>query len=465
MLFLPLTFSKLQKKVDAHTHHDKVMSFLIRQWNSIMDHTKWTSNKFLRYTLIIIIAGVIISYFSENHTFAAAEKKPLPKFAHKNISLPADKARKIIAPNTFLLTKTLTVRQGDILAVLFHRAGLPTSLWIEILKLPLAIKYLDHLQIGHTLQIQTNTSHEFVSLTYSIDLARSLHIQRYGKHLFAKIIKQPVTKALRFKSSVIHRSLYQAEIAAGLPLDLQHELNAMFASSHITHDVHPGERLEVLYHEYFVNDHADRPGNIVAAEITNGKNHYRVVRYTMPNHQTGYYKPDGEGTLPAFLRVPLHYERIGSRFSYHRFDPVEHRVQPHLGVDFDAPMGTPVHALGNGVIVFCKQMRGYGNVVMVRYNKTYKSFYAHLEKFARHLHPNEPVKKGQVIGYVGMTGWSTGPHLHFAVYKNGVAVNPLTVKFPYESPIPERYRHAFFNQENYWFNEMKLFEQAKVAKR
>lgn len=340
-----------------------------------MDHTKWTSNKFLHFTLITIIAGAIIIHFFKNHTHTAK------KMVQQTILLPADTAQKIITPNTT-----------------------PTQ-------------------------------------------------------------KPVITKTIQFKSSIIHRSLFQAEIAAGLPLDLRHELNMMFAHGNITHDIRPGDRLEVLYHEYFVNDEKDHPGNIVAAEITNGKNHYRVVRYTAPDDKTGYYKANGEGTMPEFMRIPLHYVRIGSRFSYDRYDPIEHRVQPHLGVDFDAPMGTPVKAIGNGVVVFCKQMRGYGNVLMIRYNKTYKTLYAHLEKFARPIKPNEHVKKGEIVGYVGMTGWTTGPHLHFAIYKNGVAVNPLTVQFPHESPIPEQYRHAFFDKEDHWFNEMKLYEKAKLASR
>lgn len=370
--------------------------------------------------------------------------------------------KKIITPDTNK-TQTLIIRHGDILATIFYRAHLPTTLWIDILKSHLAAKYLDHLQIGHTLFITTNAAHQFVSLQYGIDLARSLKIQDENNHYVANIIQKPMTKILEFKSSTIHHSLFQAEGATRLPLNLQHQLNMMFSNSKIIHNIQPGDRLEVLYHEYFVNDEKDKSGHIVAAEITNGKQHYRVVRYTAPDDKTGYYKANGEGTLPKFMRIPLHYVRIGSRFNYHRYDPILHRVQPHLGVDFDAPMGTPVHAIGNGVVVFCGQMRGYGNVLIVKYGNIYKSLYAHLEKFAHSIKDDERVKKGETIGYVGMTGWTTGPHLHFAVFKNGVAVNPLTVQFPHESPIPEQYRHAFFDKTDHWFHEMKMYEHVKLA--
>lgn len=441
-----------------------------------MDYTETPNNR-LNYALIaasLFCAGAIISYFGENHTHPSA--KHTAKHAVKTLALPVDVVQKtipILVPanvpvnvpvkNT-TITTTLKIRKNDTLASLLHRAKLPSTLWMKIIRLPKAEQYLEHLQIGQPVKIITTASHQFVTLNYTINAAQSLEVDLQGNHYFTRIIQKPVTKALQFKTSIIHHSLSQAEKSAGLPQDLDHELNAMLATDNISHEARPGDRLEILYHEYFVNGKKDRPGNIVAAEIVDGQNHYRMVRFT-ENHKAGYYTPDGEGTKPLFLSSPLKYVRIGSHFSYDRFDPIAHRVQPHLGVDYDAPMGTPVKALSNGVIVFRKQINGYGNAIMVRYNKTYKSFYAHLEKFAHNLRPNEVVKKGEVIGYVGMTGWTTGPHLHFAVYKNGVAVNPLTVDFPHTAPIEERYRRAFFYDEHHWFNEMKLFEEAKTAKK
>jgi len=427
-----------------------------------MDFTEQAPSNRLRYigiTIAICITGAIISHFFENHTHASTKRTT------STLQLPADKVTKtVVAPNTpnKTETQTLTIRKNDTLASLFHRAGLPSTLWITTLKLPPAAKYLEHLQAGSTIDITTTPSHEFVSLNDTIDLAQTLQVLKQGNYLVAHVLQKPVTKALRFKTGVIHHSLAQAEKSTGLPTDLQHELNAMLASNGITHEIHPGDRLNILYHQYFVGDQKDHPGNIVAAEIVDGKNHYRMVRFT-ENHHAGYYAPNGEGTKPLFLSAPLAYRRIGSHFSYDRFDPIAHRVQPHLGVDYDAPMGTPVKAMSNGIVVFCKKMNGYGNVIMVRYNRTYKSFYAHLGRFATHLRPNEVVKKGQVIGYVGMTGWTTGPHLHFAIYKNGKAVNPLTVKFPHTAPIEEKYRRAFFYDEHHWFNEMSLFENAHDA--
>ena len=424
-----------------------------------MDYLEHKPSNRLRYTLIagaVCLAGVIVVHFFENHTHTLS-KKPVSA----TLTLPADTTP---ATNLTVATQieTLTVRHKDTLASLFHRAHLPDGFWMTVLRLPPAAKYLEQMQAGTTVDITTTATHDFISLNYKIDVEHFLLVERKGNYLVANVLQKPVTKTLRYKTSIIHHSLAQAEKSAGLSADLQHELNTLFATNGILHEIHPGDRLNVLYHQYFVDDQKERTGNIVAAEIVDGQNHYRMVRFTQNNH-TGYYSANGQGTQSLFLSAPLNYQRIASGFSYNRFDPVAHRIQPHLGVDFDAPVGTPVRAIGNGVVVFCKQVHGYGNAIMVRHNQTYKSFYAHLEKFATHLHANEPVKKGQIIGYVGMTGWTTGPHLHFAVYKNGKAVNPLTLKFPHTAPIEERYRAAFFYKEHHLFNEMDLFEDAHDA--
>lgn len=430
-----------------------------------MDCTKWTSEKCLRIAglaIATLVVGAIISHFFRNHTQTALKQQPLKTPGTLVVALPADKTQKISAQNENLI-QIYTVRKKDTLASLLHRADLPSTLWMTILNLPEAMHYLEHLEAGQTVKITTTPAHQFIAMTYDIDLEKSLQVEQNSNQFVARVIQKPVTKTLRFKSTIIHHSLEQAEKSTGLPIHLEHELNAMFANDNVARMIHPGDRLAVLYHEYFVNDQEDHPGNIVAAEITDGQKHYRIVRYTTPNHETGYYKPDGEGTKPEFLKVPLHYERIGSRFNYHRFDPVLHRVHPHLGVDFDAPMGTPVKAIGDGIVVMCKQMRGYGNVLMIRYNQTYKTLYAHLEKFARTIKPNEHVKKGEVVGYVGTTGWTTGPHLHFSLYKNGVAINPLTVQFPRGSSLPKKYHQAFVYKTDHWFSEMNLFEDAATA--
>ena len=418
-----------------------------------MDYTNSTNLK-LNLALVasfLFAVGAIINYFHQNHTPIHTK---IFSGLHKTIPLPPDAALANTRDSYHLLyTATFTVRQNDTLATIFYRAGLDRALWITILNTPGTSRYLEQLPVGSKIQLMVNKMHELVSLQTKINPGQTFEITKKNDQWVASIKQEPITKTVEFDATTIHGNLTDTVKKTGLPSNLQNQIETMLSK----YATHPGEKLEVLYHEYFAGDQKDHPGNVVAAELIDGKTKHRIVRFT-ENHSVGYFTPQGQSTQPQFLKFPLHYERIGSYFSYHRLDPFTHRVQPHLGVDFDAPEGTPVKAIANGRIVACNdKLRGYGNVIIVQYNKVYQSLYAHLEKFAKNLHPNEYVKKGQIIGYVGMTGWATGPHLHFAIYKNGVAVNPLTVQFPYSAPIEAKYRRAFFYDEDRWFDEMKLF--------
>ena len=359
--------------------------------------------------------------------------------------------------------QTTTIQSGDTLATLFNAAGLPNSLWLNLLKTPKAEHYLDHLKIGNTLIITTTVDNKFLSLSYEIDVENFLEVYQSGNEFETRIIKKPITKTAKLNTTTAKKNVAQTVKATGLSKPLQHQLSEMLTSG-LT-QIHPGDRINILYHEYLVGDQKARNSDLVAAEITNDEDkNVRIVKFTSPDHKTGYYSADGKSAQSPFLKTPVNYHRVGSRFSYSRLDPVKHFTHPHLGVDLDAPRGTPVKAIGDGIVVFCKRFGGYGNAIMVKYGNTYKALYGHLEKFSKGLHAHQVVKKGQVIGYVGSTGWSTGPHLHFSLYKNGKPIDPLKVQFPHTTPIAQKYRHQFLSQENELFNEMKLLQESGEKK-
>lgn len=363
---------------------------------------------------------------------------------------------KILPPAT--QTTTYTIHRGETLSTLFNRAELGSPLLQVILKSKTASQYLSHLQQNQTVSITKDQQGQLLLLTYPINIAETLQVIKQNQGFQTNVIKAPVTKTVLFRSTTIHKSLSGAEHATGLPPHLQYELNQMLTSPGFAHYVHPGEQLDVLYHEYFVGGEKYHPGNIVAIQVSKKNDTHKLVRFTAPDKQTGFYLPNGQSTQTGFLQTPLHYQRVGSYFTYHRMDPVVHRERPHLGVDLDAPKGTPIKAIGNGVVVLRQWVKGYGNTVMIRYYNSYKTLYGHMEKFATNLHVNEHVKKGQIVGYVGSTGWSTGPHVHYSLYKNGTPINPLTAKLPLANPVPARYRGDFAYEERHWFNDMKLYE-------
>ena len=156
-----------------------------------------------------------------------------------------------------------------------------------------------------------------------------------------------------------------------------------------------------------------------------------------------YYDEQGNSLRKTFLKAPLNYKRISSHFSYARKHPVYHVVRPHTGVDYAAPAGTPVVALGDGVVAFRAYKGGGGNTIKIRHNSTYETAYLHLSKYAKGLKVGQYVKQGDVIGYVGSTGASTGPHLDFRVWKNGTPVNPLTLESPSAEPVPAELKQAY----------------------
>jgi murein DD-endopeptidase MepM/ murein hydrolase activator NlpD len=169
------------------------------------------------------------------------------------------------------------------------------------------------------------------------------------------------------------------------------------------------------------------------------------VRYTDPEGHTHYYTPDGRSLHKAFLRAPVEFTRVSSRFNSARYHPILNLIRAHKGVDYAAPIGTPVHAAGDGRIRFAGVRGGYGNCVEIEHSPSIVTLYGHLSRFARDTRPGAHVTQGAVIAYVGMTGLATGPHLHYEYRVNGVFRNPQTVALPAAAPIDARWRADFLS--------------------
>ncbi|MEM5314436.1 peptidoglycan DD-metalloendopeptidase family protein [Paraburkholderia sp. JHI869] len=184
----------------------------------------------------------------------------------------------------------------------------------------------------------------------------------------------------------------------------------------------------------------------VAIRISNGNVSHDLFLYRNLAGKAFYYSADGHAAAPSFLRYPVQFTRVSSHFSLRRLDPVTHRVQPHEGVDLAAPVGTPVHATARGTVMFAGWQTGYGKVVKLANFGPYSTTFAHLSRFAKHLKVGQTVSKGQVIGYVGATGWATGPHLHYEVHVDQVAQDPLTVDLPHRDPLQGEDKHRFAQQ-------------------
>ena len=252
----------------------------------------------------------------------------------------------------------------------------------------------------------------------------------------------PLTVERRKAEFTISSSLWQAISSQDLPIELALELSEIYAWTINFFALQPGDSVRVLYDELFVEDSRIGIGRIYAAHFYHGKR-WLPAYYLDAGKASGYYDAEGNSLRKTFLKAPLNYKRISSHFTYARKHPVYHVVRPHTGVDYAAPAGTPVVALGDGVVTFKAYKGGGGNTIKIRHNSTYETGYLHLSKYAKGLQVGKYVKQGEVIGYVGSTGASTGPHLDFRVWKHGTPVNPLTLESPSAEPVPADMRQAY----------------------
>ncbi len=265
----------------------------------------------------------------------------------------------------------------------------------------------------------------------------------------------PMNIERRKAEFVISSSLWQSIASKNLPIELALELSEIYAWTINFFALQPGDSVRVLYDEQYIDTTRVGIGRIYAAHFYHGKRwlpaYYADAAGLQPymtdsidlSKIHNYYDEQGNSLRKTFLKAPLNYKRISSTFSYARKHPVYHVVRPHTGVDYAAPAGTPVVALGDGVVTFRAYKGGGGNTIKIRHNSTYETGYLHLSKYAKGLQVGKYVKQGDVIGYVGSTGASTGPHLDFRVWKNGTPVNPLTLDSPPAEPVPANIRQAY----------------------
>ncbi|MBD3615868.1 MAG: peptidoglycan DD-metalloendopeptidase family protein [Gracilimonas sp.] len=247
-------------------------------------------------------------------------------------------------------------------------------------------------------------------------------------------------------SGVIESSLYETLMAQNQNTLLGNSLSEIFAWQIDFFRLYPGDKFKVIYEEQFVDGNPFGIGRVIAAEFTN-KNETFDAFYYENEERAGYFDSDGNSVQKALLKAPFRYsQRVSSNFSHSRFHPVLKRRIPHYGVDYAAPIGTPVLSVGDGEVIEARYRGANGNIVKVRHNGTYTTAYLHLNGFAKGIRAGTRVKQGQVIGYVGKTGRVTGVHLDYRIYKNGQPVNPLKVKLPPSKAIGEEEKSNYLRK-------------------
>jgi murein DD-endopeptidase MepM/ murein hydrolase activator NlpD len=366
-----------------------------------------------------------------------------------SLSLPELQAQqKIIDDANNLAAKQwreFKVKSGDNLARLFKRAGIKPQQLDELMKSGEEVKILTKIFPKDIIRILSDDDGMLQALRYDIDHKSYLIVEREHGALLAKTYNHQIETRHAHANGVIESSLYLAAQEAGISQNIIMELANVFGwDIDFALDIRKGDSFTVLYEELYRNGEKISDGKILAAEFINDGKPYRAVRYTNPQtNNSEYYTPDGKSMRKAFLRTPVNFARISSRFTVNRYHPVLHKFRSHKGVDYAAKRGTPIYAAGDGKVIFKGKKGGYGKVMIVQHGSKYTTLYAHLKSYNSKLKTGSKVKQGQTIAYVGSTGLATGPHLHYEFRVNGVHRNPLTVHLPESNPVPKRYLADF----------------------
>ena len=328
------------------------------------------------------------------------------------------------------------VRRGDTLGQVLARLGADDPDAWNFLNTSATARPLYQLRPGKALRLETDASGRMVALRYTLPSGEQLAIDRSGEELLARSLAPQNDVRLVLRSNEINSSLFAAADAVGVPDAVTIQLADVFSGDiDFHHDLRRGDRFSVVYEMRYVDGEPVAAGKIVAAEFVNKGVARRAFLWRGADDSDGYYAEDGKSLRKAFLRSPVAFTRITSGFSLARFHPFLQIWRAHKGVDFAAPTGTPVRAAGDGRIAVVARQTGYGNVVMIQHAGAYSTVYAHLSRFAAGLKPSAVVHQGEVIGYVGQTGWATGPHLHYEFRVDNVQRNPMTIALPNAQPI------------------------------
>ncbi|MDO9585036.1 MAG: peptidoglycan DD-metalloendopeptidase family protein [Syntrophales bacterium] len=344
---------------------------------------------------------------------------------------------------------TGVIKAGETLYDIFKRYGLDIRDLFLMRKASTGIHRLRNISADSPYKLMVDEQNHVHSFNYSINDDLFLNITRNERGFIAEKIEVEYERRIGQIGGVISDNLI-ASIGEGRErLSLALNLSDIFAwDIDFTTDLRNGDTFKVIAEELYQDNEFKRYGNILAAEFVNNGKGYRAYRFEH-NGEAGYYDDEGNTLKRAFLKAPLSFRRISSGFSKSRLHPVLKRYRPHHGIDYAAPSGTPVSAVGDGTATFSGYKGDYGKLVIIRHPNGYKTYYGHLSRIGKGIARGVKVRQEDVIGYVGSTGLATGPHLHYEMRVNNKPLNPLRIKVAKGKPLPEAVLAEFSAYSNH----------------
>lgn len=333
-----------------------------------------------------------------------------------------------------------SVKKGQFFSNLLNSLGMGASEAYALTQACDSVFDVRTLRVGNTYRAYYDDSLRY--LVYDRDRMNCVVFDcqaPYGAWVYEK----PITYADRYADVTISSSLWNDMRAADVSPLLILDLSDIYAWTIDFFGLQKGDRFRVLYQEKLCDGEVVAVDTVRYAVFSHGGTDFPAIMFDQKDGGNIWWNEKGESMRKAFLKAPLQYSRISSGFSHARKHPVTRKVQPHYGVDYAAPTGTPVMTIGDGVVTSMKYEGAGGNVVRIKHNSVYSTAYLHLSKYGKGLKVGQRVKQGDVIGYVGSTGRSTGPHLDFRVWKNGSPINPLKMESPPAEPLKDANKPAF----------------------
>ena len=358
-----------------------------------------------------------------------------------------------------------TVKKGEALSQVLKTLGVDKADRAKVVAAAKGTAALTKLKAGQKLRGRLDGDGGLLELQLELDRKTRVHVELRDDDYQIHTVDRPVEKRLAQTSAVIQSSLFVDGQGAGLSDAQIMELAAIFGwDVDFVLGLRPGDRFSLIYEAEYLDREKVDDGAILAAEFVNQGRRYRAVRFEDDDGTLGYYAPDGTSKKQEFLRSPLKLARVSSGFSLSRAHPILNTRRAHKGVDYSAPTGTPVKATGAGLVTFSGQKNGYGNVIELQHGEKYTTLYGHLSRFADGLRVGEPVKQGQVIGYVGQTGLATGPHLHYEFRVAGEHRDPLSTKLPTAVPLDGQDLAAFRKRAAPLLVQLERMERTMIAR-
>jgi murein DD-endopeptidase MepM/ murein hydrolase activator NlpD len=347
------------------------------------------------------------------------------------------------APNRFVTQER--VLRGDTVAILFERLGIRDAKALEFLRTDATGRTIfRQLVPGRMIQAETAQEGELLTLRYFLSATSLLEVTRAAPQGFdARMRAVSERPRIFYSTATIRSSLFAATDAAGIPDAVAMQIARVFGTDIDFHtDMRKGDRLSVVYEMVFDSGELIAPGRILAAEFVNDGHAYQAVLFRDGEGNEGYYSLDGTNRAKAFLRSPVEFSRVSSGFGG-RIHPIFKNWRAHTGVDFAAPQGTRVVASADGHVIAMGPRGGYGNAIEVKHGGSITTLYGHLSGFAKGLRTGSRVRQGEPIGFVGATGYATGPHLHYEFKISGMHQDPMRVALPKAEPVPASQRARF----------------------